>query len=123
MNVVTILDLSEKTIREKEAGLHTFDFINIENKNYLLVTYTSTEKKYKMSAFEIISDSELGIEINLISFDLQNDNNVHFGGKILQDNKNFLLCLGDLNSPGNSTTFKLESTPYIKPSASENINL
>ena len=105
LNVVTILDLSEKTIREKEAGLHTFDFINIENKNYLLVTYTSTEKKYKMSAFEIISDSELGIEINLISFDLQNDNNVHFGGKILQDNKNFLLCLGDLNSPGNSAKF------------------
>ena len=48
LNVVTILDLSEKTIREKEAGLHTFDFINIENKNYLLVTYTSTEKKYKL---------------------------------------------------------------------------
>ena len=105
LNIVTILDLSEKTIREKEAGLHTFDFINIENKNYLLVTYTSTEKKYKMSAFEVISDSELGIEINLISFDLQNDNNVHFGGKILQDNKNFLLCLGDLNSPGNSAKF------------------
>ena len=105
LNVVTILDLSEKTIREKEAGLHTFDFIKIENKDYLLVTYTSIEKKYKMSAFEIISDSELGIEINLVSFDLQNDNNVHFGGKILQENKDLLLCLGDLNSPGNSAKF------------------
>ena len=105
LNVVTILDLSEKTIREKEAGLHTFDFIKIENKDYLLVTYTSIEKKYKMSAFELISDSELGIEINLISFDLQNDNNVHFGGKILQENKDLLLCLGDLNSPGNSAKF------------------
>ncbi len=105
LNVVTILDLSEKTIREKEAGLHTFDFLKIENKDYLLVTYTSIEKKYKMSAFELISDSELGIEINLISFDLQNDNNVHFGGKILQENKDLLLCLGDLNSPGNSAKF------------------
>ena len=105
LNVVTILDLSEKTIREKEAGLHTFDFIKIENKDYLLVTYTSIEKKYKMSAFELISDSELGIEINLVSFDLQNDNNVHFGGKILQENKDLLLCLGDLNSPGNSAKF------------------
>ena len=105
LNVVEILDLSEKTIREKEAGLHTFDFINLENKNYLIVTYSSTEQKYKMSAFEILSDYGLGIEINLISFDLQNDNNVHFGGKILQDNENLLLCLGDLNSPGNSAKF------------------
>ena len=49
LDVVKILDLSEKTIREKEAGLHTFDFINLENKNYLIVTYSSTDNKYKMS--------------------------------------------------------------------------
>ena len=36
LNVVKIIDLSKKTIREKEAGLHTFDFINLENKNYLM---------------------------------------------------------------------------------------
>ena len=105
LDVVKILDLSEKTIREKEAGLHTFDFINLENKNYLIVTYSSTDNKYKMSAFEILSDFQLGNETNLISFDLQNDNNVHFGGKILQANNNLLLCLGDLNSPGNSAKF------------------
>ena len=105
LSLTQILDLSDKTIREKEAGLHTFDFINLENKDYLIVTYSSTEKKYNMSAFEILSDSELGTEINLISFDLQNDNNVHFGGKILLDKNNLLLCLGDLNSPGNSAKF------------------
>lgn len=105
LNVVKIIDLSKKTIRKKEAGLHTFDFINLENKNYLIVTYSSTDNKYKMSAFEILSDFGLGVEINLVSFDLQNDNNVHFGGKILQTNKNLLLCLGDLNSPGNSAKF------------------
>ncbi len=104
-NVVKLLDISFKTIRQKESGLHTFDFINIESSGYLLVTYSGTDGKYYLSAFELLPDDQVGEEIVLVVFELQNDNNVHFGGKILQHENNLFLCLGDLNSPGNSAKF------------------
>lgn len=104
-NVVELLDISAKTIREKESGLHTFDFVKLDSSNYLLVTYSGTDGNYYLSAFELLSKNEVGDEIVLVAFELQNDNNVHFGGKILQDENNLLLCLGDLNSPGNSAKF------------------
>ena len=53
----------------------------------------------------MLSEYEVGEEIVLLVFELQNDNNVHFGGKILQEENNLFLCLGDLNSPGNSAKF------------------
>ena len=102
---VKILDISIKTIREKESGLHTFDFVKFDSSNYLLVTYSGTDGNYYLSAFELLSEYEVGEEIVLLVFELQNDNNVHFGGKILQEENNLFLCLGDLNSPGNSAKF------------------
>lgn len=104
-NVIKLLDISIKTVREKESGLHTFDFVKFDSSNYLLLTYSGTDGNYYLSAFEVLSENEVGEEIVLIVFELQNDNNVHFGGKILQEEDNLFLCLGDLNSPGNSAKF------------------
>ena len=35
-----VLDISDKTVREREAGLHTFDFLDINTTNYLIITYS-----------------------------------------------------------------------------------
>ena len=58
----------------------------------------------------------LGNEAVLASFPLANDTRVHFGGKILTKDNEILLCLGDLNSPGNSANLILhgESAFYKK---------
>ena len=104
-NINMLLDISQKTIRNRESGLHTFDFLSVDSNNYLIVTYTGIDNKYYFSAFQISSSNEILEEKELSIFELQNDNNVHFGGKILQNETDILLCLGDLNSPGNSAKF------------------
>ncbi len=50
-NVVEVLDLSEKTRTQRESGLHTFDFMNLNSKDYLVATYTGVDNKYHLSAF------------------------------------------------------------------------
>ena len=119
-NVSQILNISDKTVRERESGLHTFDFLTIDSKEYLIVTYSGRDNKYYLSAFELLSNKVLGMESPLIIFDLQNQNNVHFGGKILQDNNSIYMCLGDLNSPGNSAKF---DSPWGKVLSISNQNL
>tara|TARA_Y100000996_G_C22555717_1_gene655448 strand:- start:959 stop:2401 length:1443 start_codon:yes stop_codon:yes gene_type:complete len=106
-----ILDISDKVLQDREAGLHTFDFITINKKNYLSVTYTGNNSRYNFSAFEINQNLDLGEEKSLLSVELVTENTVHFGGKILQNNSEIILCLGDLNSPGNSAKF---DTPWGK---------
>ena len=49
----SLLDISDKTVREREAGLHTFDFLNIDATDYLIITYSVTDNNYHLSAFEI----------------------------------------------------------------------
>ena len=100
-----LLDISNKVLREREAGMHTFDFITINEKNFLTVTYTGNDSRYNFSAFEINEDLVIGEEQTLLSLELATKNTVHFGGKILQKNSEIILCLGDLNSPGNSAKF------------------
>ena len=119
-NVSQILNISDKTVRERESGLHTFDFLTIDSKEYLIATYSGTDNKYYLSAFELLSSKELGNEYPLVIFDLQNQNNVHFGGKILQSNDSIFMCLGDLNSPGNSAKF---DSPWGKVLSISNQNL
>ncbi len=101
----TLLDISDRVLRDREAGLHTFDFLTIESDVYLVLTYTGIDSRYKMSAFAIDSSSNFGPEQVIVSFELVTSNTVHFGGKIIQNDSHFLLCLGDLNSPGNSAKF------------------
>ena len=68
----------------------------------MIITYSGTDDIYHLSAFEILNNSEIGNE-KILTFTWQHkDRNVHFGGKILQTNDEILLCLGDINSPGNS---------------------
>ena len=45
-NVLEVLDLSEQTRTQRESGLHTFDFMNLNSKDYLVVTYTGVDNKY-----------------------------------------------------------------------------
>ena len=103
----TLLDISDRVLRDREAGLHTFDFLTIESDVYLVLTYTGIDSRYKMSAFAIDSSSNFGPEQVIVSFELVTSNTVHFGGKIIQNDSHFLLCLGDLNSPGNSAKFEI----------------
>jgi len=100
-----LLDISNKVFRDREAGLHTFDFITINDKNFLTTTYTGNDSRYYFSAFEINQDLDIGEEQTLLSLELATQNTVHFGGKILQKDSEIFLCLGDLNSPGNSAKF------------------
>ena len=104
-NVTKVLDISNKTVREREAGLHTFDFVTIDSKEHMIITYSGTDDIYHLSAFEILNNSEIGNEKTLALLGSIKDRNVHFGGKILQTNDEILLCLGDINSPGNSAKF------------------
>jgi len=100
-----LLDISDRVLRDREAGLHTFDFISINKKTYLTVTYTGKNLRYNFSAFEINQNLKNNEEQSLLSIELTTENTVHFGGKILQNNSDIILCLGDLNSPGNSAKF------------------
>ena len=67
----------------------------------MIITYSGTDDIYHLSAFEILNNSEIGNEKTLALLGSIKDRNVHFGGKILQTNDEILLCLGDINSPGN----------------------
>ena len=116
----TILDITNKTIRERESGLHTFDFISLNQKTFLVVTYSGTDSNYYLSSYEITEGGVLGNEAVLASFPLANDTRVHFGGKILTKDNEILLCLGDLNSPGNSAKF---DSPWGKVLSIKNDNL
>ena len=104
---VLLIDLTEKIDCENEKGLHTFNTIAIDNKNYLLVTYFRNDFFYILSAFEILNDSYISQEENvLIEFPISDLAKVHFGGKIIkEDNSKFTLCLGDLNSAGSAAKF------------------
>ena len=75
------------------------------------MTYTGNNSRYNFSAFEINQNLDLGEEKSLLSVELVTENTVHFGGKILQNNSEIILCLGDLNSPGNSAK---SDTPWGK---------
>ena len=104
-NITLILDLSDITIRERESGLHSFEFYNNNSASYLVVTYSGIDKKYYLSSYLIENNNILKEEnVQLAVFNI-NDNNVHFGGKILKNNDNLIICLGDQNSPGNSAKF------------------
>ena len=118
--VVELLDISSKTIREREAGLHTFAFKSIEEKDYLIVTYSGIDGLYNLSAFEIESGVVIGDEIVISKLNLSADTNVHFGGKIFFNGNNLYFCTGDQNSPGNSA--KLD-TPWGKVIRIQNLNL
>ncbi len=61
-NVVEVLDLSDQTRTQRESGLHTFDFMNLNSKDFLVVTYTGVDNKYHLSAFEVLPDLELGMK-------------------------------------------------------------
>ena len=113
-----VLDISDKTVREREAGLHTFDFLNIDATNYLIITYSGTDNNYHLSAFEILDILQLGEEQTLALLGDIDGKTVHLGGKILQKNDDIILCLGDVNSPGTSAKFdtlwgKIISFPKI----------
>ena len=103
--VKQVISISNKTIRERESGLHSFEFFSNNSKDYLLVTYSGIDNKYYFTSYllqdGLVNENE---EIILASFDI-NDNNVHFGGKILKNNQKLYLCLGDQNIPGNSAKF------------------
>jgi len=118
--VIELLDISNKTIREREAGLHTFIFKTIEEKDFLLVTYSGIDSSYYLSAFEIESGVVKKDEIVISKFNFSADTNVHFGGKIFFDRNNLYFCTGDQNSPGNSA--KLD-TPWGKVIKIQNQNL
>ena len=64
-NVTKVLDISNKTVREREAGLHTFDFVTIDSKEHMIITYSGTDDIYHLSAFEILNNSEIGNEKTL----------------------------------------------------------
>ena len=122
LNAPTILDLSEMVDCESEKGVHTFDQIEIENTKYLLVSYLRKDLKYILSLFEIIDESSISNnESIIVEFETNDAARVHFGGKIIrEDDLSFILCLGDLNSPGNSAKF---DTPWGKVLNISNSNL
>ena len=104
-NATLLIDLSDITIRERESGLHSFVFHNNGIANYLFVTHSGIDKKYYLSSYLIENNNILKEnKVQLAVFNI-NDNNVHFGGKILKNNDELLICLGDQNSPGNSAKF------------------
>ena len=122
LNAPTILDLSERVNCESEKGVYTFGQIEIENTKYLLVSYLRDDLKYILSSFEIIDESTISNDESIIvEFETDNAARVHFGGKIIiEDDLSFTLCLGDLNSPGNSAKF---DTPWGKVLNISNSNL
>ena len=104
-NVVEVLDLSDQTRTQRESGLHTFDFMNLNSKDYLVVTYTGVDNKYHLSAFEVLPDLELGNEESLaiISDGNVETTKIHWGGKILQKDQDIILKAGDtvrVSTPG-----------------------
>lgn len=104
-NVTLLLDLSDITIRERESGLHSFEFYNNDSADYLLVTHSGIDKKYYLSSYLIENNNILKEnKVQLAAFNI-NDNNVHFSGKILKNNNELIICLGDQNNPGNSAKF------------------
>ena len=122
LNAPTILDLSERVNCEREMGVYTFGQIEIENTEYLLVSYLRNDLKYILSSFEIIDESTISNDESIIvEFETDDAARVHFGGKIIiEDDLSFTLCLGDLNSPGNSAKF---DTPWGKVLNISNSNL
>ena len=118
--VTELLDISDKTIRNREAGLHTFVFKTIEEKDYLLATYSGTDSNYYLSAFEIVDGVIQKNEIIISTFEFSSDTDVHFGGKIFFDNDYLYFCTGDQNSPGNSAKFY---SPWGKVLKIQNLNL
>ena len=118
--VTELLDITDKTIRNREAGLHTFVFKTIEEKDYLLATYSGTDSNYYLSAFEIVDGVIQKNEIIISTFEFSSDTDVHFGGKIFFDNDYLYFCTGDQNSPGNSAKFY---SPWGKVLKIQNLNL
>ena len=107
LSTPTILDISDIVDCENEKGLHTFNIIEIDTRNYLLVTYLRNDYFYILSAFEILNESMISQEENIIvEFQVSDLAKVHFGGKIIkEDDSKFTLCLGDLNSAGSAAKF------------------
>ena len=61
-----IRDSSDMVSCENEKGLHTFNVIEIDTKNYLLVTYLRNDYFYMLSAFEILNESMISRKENVI---------------------------------------------------------
>ena len=101
-----LLDISDVTIKESESGLHSFEFIEINSQTHLVITYSDIENNYYyFASYEVINNEiDTNSRKNLAKFET-NGNKVHFGGKILKHKEKAILCLGDLNSPGNSAKF------------------
>ena len=122
LNAPTILDLSDIVDCESEKGVHTFNQIEIESVDYLLVSYIRKDSIYILSLFEILDESSVSSnEKIIIEFKTNEGSRVHFGGKIIKnEDLGFTLCLGDINSPGNSAKF---DTPWGKVLNISNSNL
>ena len=107
----TLLDVSDITKKESEAGLHSFNFFELENNINLTITYSGLDNYYYFSSYEVKDNVvNLSTKKDIAKFET-NENKVHFGGKILKYKETAVLCLGDLNSPGNSAKF---DTPWGK---------
>ncbi len=101
----TLLDISDITKKESEAGLHSFNFLEMEDNFNLTITYSGLDNYYYFSSYEIENNVvNQSTKKNIAKFET-NGNKVHFGGKILKYKDTVVLCLGDLNSPGNSAKF------------------
>ena len=124
LSALTILDISDMVDCENEKGLHTFNTIEIATKNYLLVTYLRNDYFYILSAFEILNESMISQEENIIvEFQVSDLAKVHFGGKIIkEDDSKFTLCLGDLNSAGSAAKFDSPWGKVIEISNTELLN-
>lgn len=122
LNAPTILDLSDNIDCDSEKGLHTFSQVEVDGKEYVLVSYLRNDQKYILSLFEILDASTLSRnEIVIVEFGTSDSARVHFGGKLITEtNSSITLCLGDLNSPGNSAKF---DTPWGKVLNISNLNL
>ena len=68
-NITLILDLSDITIRERESGLHSFEFYNNNSASYLVVTYSGIDKKYYLSSYLIENN-------NMENNNMENNNNI-----------------------------------------------
>ena len=53
-NITKLLDISAKTKRDRESGLHTFDFLEINEKDYLIITYAGLDEYYYLSLLKFI---------------------------------------------------------------------
>ena len=105
----TLLDVSDIT-KESEAGLHSFNFFELENNINLTITYSGLDNYYYFSSYEV-KDKVVNLitKKDIAKFET---NEIRF---ILEENFKYketaVLCLGDLNSPGNSAKF---DSPWAK---------